>query len=76
MNWDSQLVAFFDQSWAHPFLDGLMIAVTIGAMPSSAIAPLLLLLAGKRREGVALLVTFIVSTLLIENSAHISLAQH
>ena len=64
MSWDSQLVAFSNQGWAHPFLDGLMIAVTVGAMPLGAIMPLLLALAGKRREGVALLATFIVSTLL------------
>ncbi len=64
MNWDSQLVAFFNQGLAHPFLDGAMVAVTVGAMPLAAITPLLLLLAGKRREGVALLVTFIVPTLL------------
>ena len=64
MNWDSQLVAFFNQGLAHPFLDGAMVSVTVGAMPLAAITPLLLLLAGKRREGVALLVTFIVPTLL------------
>jgi len=64
LNWDSQLVTFFNQGLAHPFLDGLMVAVTVGAMPLSAIMPLLLLLAGKRREGFALLITFIISTLL------------
>lgn len=64
MNWDSQLVTFFNQNWAHPFLDGLMITVTVGAMPLAAITPLLLWLAGKRREGATLLVTFICSTLL------------
>ena len=64
MNWDSQLVAFFNQGLAHPFLDGVMIAVTDGATPLAVLAPLLLLLAGKRREGAALMVTFIVSTLL------------
>ena len=64
MSWDQQLVTFFNQELAHPFLDGLMIAITIGAMPLGAITPLLLWLAGKRREGVALLATFTVSTLL------------
>ncbi len=64
MNWDSQLVTLFNRDLAHPFVDGLMVAVTVGAMPLSAIWPLFLLLAGKRREGFALLVTFIFSTLL------------
>jgi undecaprenyl-diphosphatase len=41
-----------------------MVAITVGAMPLSAITPLLLLLAGKRREGVALPVAFIVATVL------------
>lgn len=64
MNWDAQLVAFFNQGLAHPLLDGLMVAITVGAMPLSAIGPIFLLLTGKRREGFALLVTFIFSTLL------------
>ena len=64
MSWDSQLVAFFSQGLAHPFLDGLMVAVTVGAMPLAAIIPLLLWLAGKRREGAAMLLTCIFSTLL------------
>ena len=64
MNWDSQLVAFFNQGLAHPLLDGLMVTIAIGAMPLAAIMPLLLVLVGKQREGIALLVTFIVSTLL------------
>lgn len=64
MNWDSQLLTFFNQGLAHPFLDGLMVAVTVGAMPLAAIGLLFLWLAGKRREGLALLATFILSTLL------------
>jgi undecaprenyl-diphosphatase len=64
LNWDWQWVTFFNRDLAHPFLDGLMVAVTVGAMPLSAIGLLFLLLAGKRREGFALLVTFIFSTLL------------
>lgn len=64
MNWDSQLVTFFNQGLAHPLLDGLMVTITVGAMPLAAIMPLLLVLVGKQREGIALLVTFIVSTLL------------
>ncbi len=64
MNLNSRLEAFFNQDLAHPFLDGLMVAVTVGVMPLSAIWPLFLLLTGKRREGFAQLVTFIFSTLL------------
>jgi undecaprenyl-diphosphatase len=64
LNWDSQLLTFFNQGLAHPFLDGLMVAVTVGAIPLSAMGPLFLLRTGKRREGFALLVTFIFSTLL------------
>lgn len=57
-------MAFFSRELAHPFLDGLMITVTVGSMPLGAITPFLLWLAGKRREGVALQVTFTISTLL------------
>ena len=57
-------MALFNRGWAHPVLDGLMVAVTAGAMPLAAIVPVLLWLAGKRREGVALLVACVVSTLL------------
>lgn len=41
-----------------------MVAVTVGAMPLAAILSFLVLRTGKRREGVALLATFIASTLL------------
>jgi membrane-associated phospholipid phosphatase len=64
LNWDAQLVAFFNQGLAHPLLDGLMVAVSVGAIPLSVIGSLFLLLAGKRREGSALLITFLFSTLL------------
>ena len=64
MNWDSQLVTFFNQGLAHPALDALMVGLTSGAMPLLAVGPLLLLLAGRRREGGALLLTFVLSTLL------------
>jgi len=64
LNWDSQLVTFFNQALAHPLLDVLMVCVTAGAMPLSALGPLILMLAGKRREGLALLATFVLSTLL------------
>jgi undecaprenyl-diphosphatase len=64
LNWDSQLVALFNRGWTHPVLDGLMVAVTASAMPVAGIVPVLLWLAGKRREGFALLVTCAASTLL------------
>ena len=64
MNWDSQLLALLNQQLAHPILDGLMVAVTIGAIPLLAAGPLILLLTEKRREGFALLLTLILSTLL------------
>lgn len=64
MSWDSQLVVLLNQDLAHPVLDVLMVGLTACAMPLSALAPLLLLLAGRRREGLALLVAFVLSTLL------------
>jgi undecaprenyl-diphosphatase len=57
-------MVLLNRDLAHPFLDGLMVAVTVGAMPLLVVGPLFLLLAGKRREGFALLVTVAVSTLL------------
>jgi undecaprenyl-diphosphatase len=64
LNWDSQLVTFFNQGLAHPLVDGVMVALTGSAIPLSGIVAVYLLSAGKRREGFALLVTFVSSTLL------------
>jgi len=64
MTWDPRLLLFFNQSLAHPLLDGLMAALSITAMPLITLLPLVLLPTRKRREGLALLVILVLSLLL------------
>jgi len=62
--WDSYLLWLCNQNLANPLLDGLMVAITYAAMPLLAILPCVLLLARRKRAGLALLATLAFSTLL------------
>ena len=64
MIWDRHLLSFFNRTLAGPLLDGLMAGLTIVAMPLAVILPFLLFLRRKRREGMLLLVTLVLTMLL------------
>jgi undecaprenyl-diphosphatase len=64
MHWDENLLVLLNQALSHPFLDQLMVAVTLATTPPPVVVALLMLSTRKRWKGLALLMAFVLSTLL------------